>query len=490
MATRLERAIDWGTKLKGPEVTYRFVDKGETSPTAFGKVVSKGFGAYEKAQFKEALKLYASFTDLRFRQEGGSSDSDLSFTSYKDDKNSLGAMGPPGYGLSGGYGAFNYRGIGWDYQEPGSGGLEQGGFGFVTIIHELGHGLGLAHPHDNGGGSSVFPGVGSSGDLGRFDLNQGVYTVMSYNDGWETNPQGEPPGYAYGYEGTPMAIDIAVLQSKYGVNDTYHKGANTYRLPDANESGTFYACIWDAGGRDAIVCDSDASATIDLRAATLKSKPGGGGFISYVDGIFGGFTIANQVTIENARGGAGDDVIVGNGAANRLVGGDGDDVIYGRGSGDRLNGGVGADHLVGGGGADQLRGGAGDDVLLGGRGADELNGGLGASTLTGGPGKDRFVFDVDPFSGSIATITDFAPAADLIVISSGAFAGVGPSGFLDAAAFGLGTVATDAAQRILYDHGTGALRYDPDGNGGLAAAEFARLGPGLAASHTDFVVAA
>jgi serralysin len=76
-----------------------------------------------------------------------------------------------------------------------------------------------------------------------------------------------------------MAIDIAVLQAKYGVNDTYHKGANSYRLPDINQSGTFYACIWDAGGRDAIVCDSDAAATIDLRAATLKTEPGGGGFI-------------------------------------------------------------------------------------------------------------------------------------------------------------------------------------------------------------------
>ena len=162
MATRLERSIDWGTKLKGLEVTYRFVDKGEKSPSPFGKVVSAGFGAYEKAQFKEAFKLFASFTDLRFRQVGDASVADLSLTSFKDDQNSLGAMGPPGYGLSAGYGAFNYRGIGWDYQEPGSGGLEQGGFGFITIIHELGHGLGLAHPHDSGGGSSVFPGVSGS----------------------------------------------------------------------------------------------------------------------------------------------------------------------------------------------------------------------------------------------------------------------------------------------------------------------------------------
>jgi len=34
------------------------------------------------------------------------------------------------------------------------GGLVQGGEGFRTLIHEFGHGLGLAHPHDRGGSST------------------------------------------------------------------------------------------------------------------------------------------------------------------------------------------------------------------------------------------------------------------------------------------------------------------------------------------------
>ena len=159
-----------------------------------------------------------------------------------------------------------------------------------------------------------------------------------------------------------MAIDIAVLQEKYGVDQTYHKGANTYRLPDANQSGTFYACIWDAGGRDAIVSGSLAAATIDLRAATLRAEPGGGGYISHIDGIFGGFTVAHNVTIENAAGGGGDDVIVGNGARNRLDGGGGDDRIYGRGAAHRLVGDADSDWLDGGGGADKLGGGTGNDT--------------------------------------------------------------------------------------------------------------------------------
>ena len=74
-------------------------------------------------------------------------------------------------------------------------GLQPGGFSFTTLIHELGHGHGLAHPHDNGGHSGIMHGVESDGVAfsytnGDFDLNQSVYTMMSYEDGWEKSPYG------------------------------------------------------------------------------------------------------------------------------------------------------------------------------------------------------------------------------------------------------------------------------------------------------------
>ena len=144
------------------------------------------------------------------------------------------------------WGEYVRNGDGWT-----ASGLQAGGTGFITLVHEIGHGLGLAHPHDNGGGSARFPGVGSAfGDYGDNNLNQGIFTTMSYNDGWPTGPPGLPPGNDYGWQSGPMAFDIAAIQYLYGANMSYRTGHDTYVLPDVNAPGTFWNCIWDAGGTD------------------------------------------------------------------------------------------------------------------------------------------------------------------------------------------------------------------------------------------------
>ncbi|SFE59192.1 M10 family metallopeptidase [Nitrosomonas sp. Nm166] len=237
--------------------------------------------------------------------------------------------------------------------------LKQGGYDFVTVIHEFGHTIGLKHPHDPGGdGRPNFPGVTTAfGDYGDFNLNQGLYTMMTYNDGWQTGPKGPLDSTSvssYGYQGTPMAFDIAALQFLYGANTSFQAGNDVYALNAANTSGTFYSCIWDTGGIDTIRNPSSTNSTIDLRAATLQHAPGGGGYLSAINGIDGGFTIAKGAVIENATGGAGVDVITGNAAANALNGKAGNDRISGLGGADKIIGGGGADVLTGGGGADDF----------------------------------------------------------------------------------------------------------------------------------------
>jgi len=85
---------------------------------------------------------------------------------------------------------------------------------------------------------------------------------------------------------------------------------------------------------DSIVYSGARDANIDLRSASLQYEVGGGGWVSYATGIFGGFTIANRVTIEIAVSGSGNDTLIGNDTTNILNGGAGTDDMSGLGGHD------------------------------------------------------------------------------------------------------------------------------------------------------------
>ena len=85
---------------------------------------------------------------------------------------------------------------------------------------------------------------------GDFDLNQGIYTMMSYEDGWETSPYGQATTTdpAIGWLGGLMAFDIAVdpgqIWRQRGMGDRrrHLSSSRTSTRP-----GTFYEC--DLGRR-------------------------------------------------------------------------------------------------------------------------------------------------------------------------------------------------------------------------------------------------
>lgn len=370
-------SLDWGgERLDSNTITVYFAPSGAT----YDGITSEGFNAYEIQQFETAFALIESMIDVTFVvTDDPNADLRLVLDTDGEFGEGLGYFNPPGT-RNEGVGVFN--GAAWD-REPG-GSLEVGGFDFVTIVHELLHGLGLAHPHDTGGGSPVMANVESPfDDYGDFDLNQGVYTTMSYNSG---NPAGTPGdrGLEFGYEGGPMALDIAILQDKYGANTTTAAGNDMYMLPDANAGGTYWVSIWDVGGTDTIAYAGTQDVVIDLRAATLQHEAGGGGFLSQAQGIAGGYTIANGVVIENATGGAGDDSLTGNDAGNML------------------NGQAGTDWLIGA---------AGEDVLIGGADRDILN---------GGEDDDTFVFavaDSGAERGERDIVVNFQDGRDVIDLS-------------------------------------------------------------------------
>ena len=406
----------------------------QTADDGVSPMITFDWNNWEKQQIMDALEEYEKILGVDYQIT-----TDLNqatFRLLKTESEDYGAYFFPdddAFGADQGVGVFNILSGGWSFGAQQS--LTQGGYAYAVVLHEFGHAHGLSHPHDGGGGSEVLVGVaGPTGSYGIYDLNQGVYTVMSYNDAWDFHPDGPSPftaaGVDNGWSGTLSAFDIAVLQSRYGTH-AYATGNNVYELKDVQAAGTYYSTIWDSAGSDEIRYNGNRDARIDLNAATLDYSASGGGLISFVDDIKGGYTIANGVVIEKATGGGGNDVLIGNAAANVLSGNGGDDVLMGGAGGDSLLGGLGFDTasymnalaavaaslatnsgtagdaagdtfnsieklegsrfndtLTGGNGGDTLSGLAGNDTLNGGNGNDIVDGGDGNDTIDGGNQND------------------------------------------------------------------------------------------------------
>lgn len=187
-----------------------------------------------------------------------------------------------------------------------------GDAGRHTLIHELGHAMGLTHPGN-------YNGILERSKINSHEDSQS-HSVMSY--------RGERTTYANhgGFRASaPQLDDIYAYQSKYGVNHQTRKDDTTYGF-NSNTGRDFLsvntkhdkmvAAIWDGGGNDTL----DFSGYSQDQKISLEE-----GTFSDVGGLKGNVSIAYGATIENAKGGTGNDWLVGNAANNELRGGDGND---------------------------------------------------------------------------------------------------------------------------------------------------------------------
>ncbi|NEP35128.1 reprolysin-like metallopeptidase [Moorena sp. SIO3B2] len=127
------------------------------------------------------------------------------------------------------------------YDTTGNNGFadDPGNHGYMTVIHEIGHSLGLKHPNpyeDNDHGPFL-----------PFNEDNTTNTVMSYN-------------FAGKSAITPMIYDIQALQSIYGARE-YNHGDTTYSFDSVNyytDGSEYYGktkpieeikqTLWDSGG--------------------------------------------------------------------------------------------------------------------------------------------------------------------------------------------------------------------------------------------------
>jgi Ca2+-binding RTX toxin-like protein len=344
----------------------------------------------------------------------------------------------------------------------------KGTWGYATMMHEIGHTMGLKHGHQDYTNSDLSFYFGGAPRYGTQSLTPDrdgqAWSLMTYTPAPGT---GGFAGEKMNQPQTYMQYDLAALQYMYGANYTTNDGDTVYTFSQTTgemfvngvgqgepSGNKIFLTVWDGGGKDTInVSNYSNGVTVDLRPgefstfdqSQLANSLAYQGLTSLAPGNIAMSLLYNNDSrslIENTVGGAGNDVLVGNTANNVLDGGAGSDaVIFTNATGvtvtlndtganvivshdgetdtlrniENIGGTIGNDTLTGNsqnnilsggtGGADTLSGGAGDDRLIG--------GGFTTTTTVSAPSQPDITKPQSTNNGSIATAVATAGAYDV-----------------------------------------------------------------------------
>ncbi|WP_424934572.1 M10 family metallopeptidase C-terminal domain-containing protein [Amaricoccus macauensis] len=213
-----------------------------------------------------------------------------------------------------------------------------GTYAYTTAMHEVGHALGMEHPHDGTNLPASYDSV--------------EYTVMSYKS-YVGHSGGGYTNEAHGYAQSLMMLDIAAIQATYGADYSTRSGNTTYSFdPNTGEmrvDGVSYATpaenrvfrtLWDGDGFDTLDFASYSTnlsvnlnpgegTDLDVGGLSQRSRLGysSGEWVYASAHIYMSllFDDDTRSVIEAVVCGSGDDIVIGNAADNLLCGGLGTD---------------------------------------------------------------------------------------------------------------------------------------------------------------------